>query len=155
MFNAAPQLMYPRKKEPVPIAQEPGCAPGPIWTASENLAPTRFRFPDRPARSGSLAEWSTPANTTVIGPTNTSLPVIYLSTLPQCSTFHILKQRTEKEQANQNTCARRLGMKTKTMDCWRHSPISKASLRGWSLETCGGTNRNRSTVTSSVLRDKC
>ena len=41
-------------KDPVPIVQEAGCAPGPIWTGAENLAPTGIRFPDRPARSQSL-----------------------------------------------------------------------------------------------------
>ena len=31
-----------------------GWAPGPVWTGTENLAPTRIRFPDPPARSESL-----------------------------------------------------------------------------------------------------
>jgi len=35
-------------KDPV---QEAGWAPGPVWTGAENLAPTRIRSPDRPARS--------------------------------------------------------------------------------------------------------
>jgi len=41
-------------KDPVPIVQEAGWAPGPVWTSVENLAPTRIRSPDRPARSESL-----------------------------------------------------------------------------------------------------
>jgi len=28
--------------------------PGPVWTGAENLAPTRIRYPDRPARNESL-----------------------------------------------------------------------------------------------------
>jgi hypothetical protein len=40
--------------DPVPIVQEAGWAPGPVWTGAENLAPTRIRSPDRPARSESL-----------------------------------------------------------------------------------------------------
>jgi hypothetical protein len=40
-------------KDPVPIVQEAGWAPGPVWTGAENLAPTGFRSPDRPARSES------------------------------------------------------------------------------------------------------
>jgi hypothetical protein len=31
-----------------------GWATGPVWTRAENLAPTRIRSPDRPARSESL-----------------------------------------------------------------------------------------------------
>ena len=41
-------------KDSVPIVQEAGWAPGPVWTGAENLAPTGFRSPDRPARSESL-----------------------------------------------------------------------------------------------------
>jgi len=35
----------------LPIAQEAGWVPGPIWTGSENLAPTEIRSPDRLVRS--------------------------------------------------------------------------------------------------------
>ena len=40
-------------KTPVPIVQEAGWAPGPVWTGEENLASTGIRSPDRPARSQS------------------------------------------------------------------------------------------------------
>jgi hypothetical protein len=29
-------------KDPVPIGEEAGCAPGPVWTGAENLAPPGF-----------------------------------------------------------------------------------------------------------------
>ena len=38
-------------KDLVPIVQEAGWAPGPVWTGAENLPPTGIRSPDRPARS--------------------------------------------------------------------------------------------------------
>jgi hypothetical protein len=38
-------------KDPVPIVQEAGWAPGPVGTGAENFAPTGIRSPDRPARS--------------------------------------------------------------------------------------------------------
>jgi hypothetical protein len=41
-------------KDPVPIVQEAGWAPGPVWTGEENLVSTGIRSPDRPARSESL-----------------------------------------------------------------------------------------------------
>jgi hypothetical protein len=41
-------------KDPVPIVQEAGWDPGPVWTGAENLASTGIRYPDRPARSQSL-----------------------------------------------------------------------------------------------------
>ena len=47
-------------KNPVPIVQEAGWAPGPVWTGAENLAPTGIRSPDRPVRSESLYRLSYP-----------------------------------------------------------------------------------------------
>ena len=49
-------------KEPVPIVQEAGWAPGPVWTGAENFAPTGIRTPERPARSQSLYRLSSPAH---------------------------------------------------------------------------------------------
>jgi len=49
----APAGLYPGK-DPVPIVQEVGWAPGPVWTGAENLAPIGIPSPDRPARSQSL-----------------------------------------------------------------------------------------------------
>ena len=40
--------------DPVPIVQETGWAPGPVWMGVERLAPTGIRSPDLPARSESL-----------------------------------------------------------------------------------------------------
>ena len=48
------------RKDPVPIAQEVGWAPGTVWTGAENLSPTEIRSPDRPARSESLYRLSYP-----------------------------------------------------------------------------------------------
>jgi hypothetical protein len=45
-----PGPLYPREREPVPIVQETGWTPGPVWTRAENLAPTGIRSPDRPVR---------------------------------------------------------------------------------------------------------
>ena len=41
-------------KDPVPIVQEAGWAPRPVWTNAENLAPTGIRYPDRPVCRESL-----------------------------------------------------------------------------------------------------
>ena len=40
----APAALYPGK-DPVPIVQEAGWAPGPVWTGAENLAPHRDSIP--------------------------------------------------------------------------------------------------------------
>jgi hypothetical protein len=41
----------PPERDTVPIVQEAGWAPGPVWTGVEYLAPIGIRSPDRPARS--------------------------------------------------------------------------------------------------------
>jgi len=46
---ARPGRMFTYGKDPVPIVQEAGWAPGPVWTGAENLVPTGIRSPDRPA----------------------------------------------------------------------------------------------------------
>ena len=57
-----PRPLFTPGKDPVPIVQEAGWAPGPVWTGAENLDPTRIRLPDRPARSQSLYRLSYPAH---------------------------------------------------------------------------------------------
>ena len=46
----APAAFTPGK-DPVPIVQEAGWAPGSVWIGAKNLAPTGIRSPDLPARS--------------------------------------------------------------------------------------------------------
>ena len=52
-------------KDPLPIVQEAGWAPGPVWTGAENLDPTGIRSPDCPACSQTLYRLSYPAHTPV------------------------------------------------------------------------------------------
>ena len=48
-------------KDPVPIVQEAGWAPGPVWTGGKSR-PHRDLIPDRPARSQSLYRLIYPAH---------------------------------------------------------------------------------------------
>ena len=57
-----PRPLCTLRKDPVPIVQEAGWAPGPVWTGAENIALTGIRAPDRPARSQSLYRLSYPAH---------------------------------------------------------------------------------------------
>jgi hypothetical protein len=52
--SVRPQPLFTHGKDPVPIVQGVGWAPGPVWTGAENLAPTGIRSPDSPARSCNL-----------------------------------------------------------------------------------------------------
>jgi len=44
-----PQPFYPQERDQVPIVQEAGWAPGPIWKGMENLATIGMWSPDCPA----------------------------------------------------------------------------------------------------------
>jgi hypothetical protein len=56
--SSTPRLLFTPRKDPVPIVQEAGCAPGPVWTGGKTL-PTGIRSPDR---SQSLYRLSYPAH---------------------------------------------------------------------------------------------
>jgi hypothetical protein len=46
MVNATLRPLYPREGDGVPIVQEAGWTPGPVWTGAENLGVTGIRSPD-------------------------------------------------------------------------------------------------------------
>ena len=58
--------VLPPKKDPIPIVQKAGWAPGPVWTGAENIAPIGIRSPDRPARRNSLYRLSYPGPLNVL-----------------------------------------------------------------------------------------
>ena len=51
----------PPRKDPVPIVQEAGWAPGPVRTGAENLTYAGIRSLDHPVRSESLYRLSYPS----------------------------------------------------------------------------------------------
>ena len=53
MVSRTPQPHFTPGKDPVPILQGAGWAPGPVWTGGKSR-PHRDSIPDRPARSHSL-----------------------------------------------------------------------------------------------------
>jgi len=63
VVSATLRPVYPRERDPVPIVQEAGWAPGPVWTCAEILAYTGIRYTDRPARSESPYRPSYPGPT--------------------------------------------------------------------------------------------
>jgi len=78
-----PRPLFTPGKDPVPVVQEAGWAPGRVWTGVENLAPTGIRSPDRVARGQSLYRLRYPAHIGYIyiiyiyifhGPTAPSVP---------------------------------------------------------------------------------
>jgi hypothetical protein len=60
--SVTPWPLFTPGKDLVPIVQEAGWTPGPVWTGVENLAPTGIRSPDRPAHSQWLYRLCYPAH---------------------------------------------------------------------------------------------
>ena len=61
VVSSTPRPHFTLGKDPVPILQEDGWAPGPVWTDGKSR-PHRDSIPDRPARSQSLCRLSYPAH---------------------------------------------------------------------------------------------
>ena len=61
MVSSTPRPHFTPRKDLVPILQEVGWAPGPVWTGGKSR-PHRDSIPDRPARSQSLYRLSYPAH---------------------------------------------------------------------------------------------
>ena len=61
MVSSTPRPHFTPGKEPVPILQEAGWTPGPVWRGGKSR-PHRDSIPDRPAGSQSLYRLSHPAH---------------------------------------------------------------------------------------------
>ena len=68
MVSSTPRPHFTPGKDPVPILQEAGWAPGPVWTGGKSR-PHRHSIPDRPARSSVAipAELPDPHENMVLG----------------------------------------------------------------------------------------
>jgi hypothetical protein len=62
VVNSTPRPHFTHGKDPVPILQEAGWAPGPVWKGGKSR-PHRDSIPDRPVCSQSLYRLSYPAHT--------------------------------------------------------------------------------------------
>jgi len=63
VVSSTPRPHFTPRKDPVPILQKAGWAPGPVWSGGKSR-PHRDSIPDRPARSQSLNRLSYPATNT-------------------------------------------------------------------------------------------
>ena len=65
MVSSTPRPHFTPGKDSVPILQEAGWAPGPVWTGGK-ARPHRDSIPDRPARSQSLYRLSYTAQIRIV-----------------------------------------------------------------------------------------
>jgi len=82
---STPRPHFTPGKDPVPILQEAGWAPGPVWMGGKSR-PHRDSIPDRPARSQSLYRLRYPAHTnTYVKLINNITNSIILTDIPTSS----------------------------------------------------------------------
>ena len=65
VVSSTPWPQFTPGKDPIPILQEAGWAPGPVWTGGKSR-PHQDSIPDRPTRSQSLYRLSYPAHMAIL-----------------------------------------------------------------------------------------
>ena len=95
MVSSTPRPHFTPGKDPVPILQEVGWAPGPVWTGGKSR-PHRDSIPDRPARSQSLYRLNYQAQSEIS-------KFVYCTIFRQCTTIYqycdIIYRVIQKEYA--------------------------------------------------------
>ena len=84
MVSSTPRPHFTPGKEPVPILQEAGWAPGPVWTGGKSRS-HRDSILDRPARSQSLYRLSYRAHNIHRGPFVNDTRIYHLADCKICS----------------------------------------------------------------------
>jgi hypothetical protein len=92
MVSSMPRPHFTPRKDPVPIVQEAGWAPGPVWTGAENLAPTGVRSLDRPACSSATILTELPGPHTVL---MQRINTIFIHQLPTFNVFNKVNADTQ------------------------------------------------------------
>jgi len=77
VVSSTPRPHFTPGKDPVPILQEAGWAPGPVWKDGKSR-PHRDSIPDRPAHSQSLYRLSYPAHSSR-GSSSNNIIIIIIS----------------------------------------------------------------------------
>jgi hypothetical protein len=110
----APAALYPGK-EPVPILQEVGWAPGPVWMSEKTAPSSGIWSPDRPARSQWLYWLSYPAHRCLVSLHKFSMDCLYL--FQRASAIRRPRLIVSRELIVSTTVRRRV--KLPVVWCWR------------------------------------
>ena len=89
MVSSTPRPYFTPGKDPVPILQEAGWAPGPVWRGGKSRR-HRDSIPDRPARSQSLYTLSYPAHISIY--IRNLQYTFKITALCLCTQVHILER---------------------------------------------------------------
>ena len=112
VVSSTPRPHFTPVKDPVPIVQEAGWAPGPVWTGGKSR-PDRDSIPNRPARSQSLHRLSCPAHLYV----QCKILKLYSHTQLSNLTVHVCRVRTVTQVHSCLLCMYAQPYQTQTHDC--------------------------------------
>jgi len=130
--RVTPRPLFTSGKDPVPIVQEAGWDPGPVWTGAKNLAPTGIPSPDRPARSQSLYRLSYPARSFYNSNTKISLTeIIHDKYIARTDNHFILPHFKRRDWKLFPSASRRASHLTL---CSRHVEVLLVKLRAMYLQ---------------------
>ena len=115
VVSSTPRPHFATGKDPVPISQETGWAPGQVWTGVKSR-PHRDSIPDRPARSQSLYRLSYPAHKFMI------IPCLNLLRITNVSDKLVAKV------ISHNLCSRNFSRKSSSL--WRRVENKVQTGRG-------------------------
>ena len=87
VVSSTPRTHFTPGKDPVPILQETGWAPGPVWTGGKSR-PHRDSITDRPAHSQSLYRLSYPAQKSMLYCIINKVSLLYVHVLHWCLEFY-------------------------------------------------------------------
>jgi hypothetical protein len=104
MVNATSRPLYPQERDSVPIVQQAGWVPGPVWTGAANLAPTGIRSPGRPDRNKSLYRLSCPGGESETGTGFTQNTSLFLVSIvpPMLQTHRLLNTALTKMKSRRS-----------------------------------------------------
>ena len=142
MVSSTPRPHFTLGKDPVPILQEAGWAPGPVWTGAENLVST-----------GNRSRTVQPASSVAIP---TELPSPQLPPYLQVKWQLIIRRGAKRKLPKRRVYAINITTQCKPPDdqfwfdqCNHYKSIRSRSL--WSFETSGTTAQRRSATPQAPL----
>ena len=169
VVSSTPRPHFTPGKDPVPILQETGWAPRPVWTGRKSR-PHRDSIPDRPAHSQSLYQLSYPAHSYLMYLTltgwNTSVFIavfvpsldIYISvfSVPGMGTKVLYSTHQWHTFVNLTLCVSEKGCAMcQQISCWRHSVEAWVQPQASPCGNCSGWNGTRFSPSTLIFPCHC
>jgi len=121
LASSTPQLYFTRGKDPVPIVQEAGWAPGPVWTGGKSR-PHWDSIRDRPSVSR-YTDWATRP---------THVTIVHVSNSKKAITFRKMGVHPSEGESDGRTCwvgsERKSFLSSKHFELFLHDALAVSTL---------------------------